>query len=236
MSSQRLEAPLPFDYRIVRSHRRTAAIQIRADAVEVRVPHWVGADWIDGFVRSREQWIRSRLASVRAQRDAHLIEVARGARVPFRGQALRLDWQPGAAAAVAHRDDRLEVTLSRRIRRPQEEVVADQLRQWLQRQATDILCARLWALAAHTGLQPSGVSVRGFRRRWGSCDSRGRIALNWRLVLAHPEAADYVLIHELCHLRHFDHSPRFWQLVARHCAGYRQHQDYFRERACWLEW
>jgi len=237
MSPTRYEAPLPFEYRIIRSQRRrTAAIQIKGDAVEVRVPHWVEEAWIEGFVRERRDWVASRLASVRAQRELHRIDVVQGAAIPFRGRSLRLEWQRGEVTRLEPEGDRLRLTLSRRVRRCEHRVAEETLRSWLLQQAGEVLPARLQALAARTGLAPSGVSVRSFRRRWGSCDNRGGIALNWRLILADPRVADYVLIHELCHLRHFDHSPAFWRLVQRHCPDHRHWQAYLRERGCWLEW
>lgn len=237
MSSSQHEAPLPFEYRIIRSHRRrTAAIQIKGDGVEVRVPHWVDDAWIEGFVRERRDWVASRLASVRAQRDRHRIEVQPGATIPFRGRSLRLEWYRGETTGLEPVDETLQLTLSRRIRRPERAVAEETLRGWLQQQAEEALPARLRALATRTGLLPADVSVRSFRRRWGSCDNRGRIALNWRLILADARVTDYVLIHELCHLRHFDHSPAFWRLVERHCPDHRNCQAYLRERGCWLEW
>lgn len=237
MSPRRYEAPLPFEYRIIRSHRRrTAAIQIKDGAVEVRVPHWVDAAWVEGFVRERRDWVASRLASVRAQWELHRIEVGQGATIPFRGRSLRLEWARGDVTALEADCDTLRLTLSGRIRRCEHTVAEEALRNWLLQQAVEALPMRLEALSAQTGLAPTGVSVRGFRRRWGSCDNRGRIALNWRLILADPRVADYVLIHELCHLRHFDHSPAFWRLVEQHCPDHRQWQVYLRERGCWLEW
>ncbi|GGO75565.1 hypothetical protein GCM10011348_00650 [Marinobacterium nitratireducens] len=237
MSSSQHEAPLPFDYRVVRSRRRrTAAILIKNDRVEVRVPHWVGNDWIAAFVHERRDWIATRLSRVLLQRELHRPEVRDGGLVPYRGRELRLRLCAGNSSTCRVIDDRLEVRLSQRIRRSAEQVADELVRDWLQARAREVLPERLQQLSRETGLVPTGVSVRGFRRRWGSCDNRGGIALNWRLILAEPQAADYVLIHELCHLRHFDHSPRFWQLVGRHCPEHRQWQDYLRERGCWLEW
>lgn len=82
------------------------------------------------------------------------------------------------------------------------------------------LPARLMELAALHGLPAPRVSIRDQRSRWGSCGRDGHICLNWRLVQMPPHVRDYVLIHELMHLRRFDHSPRFWKLVAEACPGY----------------
>jgi predicted metal-dependent hydrolase len=93
------------------------------------------------------------------------------------------------------------------------------------------LPARLLLLASEHGLVVRKVSVRNQKRRWGSCSPDGHICLNWRLVLIPDAVRDYVLIHELMHLRRMDHSPAFWKLVARACPGYQAHRAFLRNRS-----
>ena len=90
----------------------------------------------------------------------------------------------------------------------------------LRQRATRELPARLLELAAAHGLRVSRVSVRNQRWRWGSCSRSGHICLNWRLVPMPPPVRDYVLIHELMHLKRMDHSPAFWRLVAEVCPDF----------------
>jgi predicted metal-dependent hydrolase len=90
------------------------------------------------------------------------------------------------------------------------------------------LPARLLALAARHGLAVSRVSVRNQRWRWGSCSPSGHICLNWRLVTMPDWVRDYVLIHELMHLKRLDHSPTFWKLVAQACPEYQAARRYLR--------
>ena len=85
------------------------------------------------------------------------------------------------------------------------------------------------ALAAQFDLAVTQVSVRNQRARWGSCATGGRISLNWRLVQTPDAVRDYVLIHELMHLRQPNHSARFWALVARACPGYQVSRRWLRE-------
>jgi predicted metal-dependent hydrolase len=92
-------------------------------------------------------------------------------------------------------------------------------RHW-RRQAAEILPARCFALAAQHGLRPVTVRVRNQRSRWGACSARGTITLNWRLVQMPPEVADYVMLHELAHLRQPNHSRRFWREVGSLCPGW----------------
>jgi predicted metal-dependent hydrolase len=103
----------------------------------------------------------------------------------------------------------------------------DERRAWRQRAETE-LPPRLLALAASFGLAVVKVTVRNQRTRWGSCGRDGHITLNWRLVLMPEQVRDYVLIHELMHLRRLDHSPEYWRLVADACPGYREARQWLR--------
>jgi predicted metal-dependent hydrolase len=87
---------------------------------------------------------------------------------------------------------------------------------------------RLLELAGQHGLTVSRISIRNQRSRWGSCSRTGRICLNWRLVTMPAEVRDYVLIHELMHLKRMDHSPKFWKLVAEACPAYKEARAWLR--------
>ena len=101
----------------------------------------------------------------------------------------------------------------------------------LRARAARELPPRLLALAAEHGLQVSRVSIRNQRWRWGSCNRAGHICLNWRLVAMPDPVRDYVLIHELMHLKRMDHSPKFWKLVAAACPDYENARRWLREHA-----
>ena len=78
------------------------------------------------------------------------------------------------------------------------------------------------------GVEYRRIRIGGQRTLWGSCSPRGTLSFNWRLVLAPPEVLDYVVVHELCHLRVPNHSRRFWELVERHRPHWRQQRDWLR--------
>lgn len=98
----------------------------------------------------------------------------------------------------------------------------------LRARAARELPARLFDLAAQHGLTVSRVSIRDQKWRWGSCSRTGHICLNWRLVTMPGPVRDYVMIHELMHLKRMDHSPRFWKLVAAACPGYQSARAWLR--------
>jgi len=107
--------------------------------------------------------------------------------------------------------------------------------QGYRRRALHELPARLRELAARNRLSVSRISVRNQRSRWGSCSPSGHICLNWRLVLMPEAVRDYVLIHELMHLRRLDHSQRFWKLVAAACPEFNKARRWLRENRHTLE-
>lgn len=98
------------------------------------------------------------------------------------------------------------------------------LESWYRSQAWLHLPGRLLKLAKELGTRPTKLTIRSQQTVWGSCSARGTISLNWRLVLLPTVLADYVLAHELCHLRHLDHSSDFWALLSTLDPVYRQHR------------
>ena len=145
-------------------------------------------------------------------------------------------------------DGRLRVTIPRGGSKREAEAFADRHDWWVERQrarmrtvtrfdgdrdATRALAARvlpplLFAWAAKLGLDVALVSVRNQRTRWGSCGRNGRICLNWRLILMPDWVRDYVIVHELMHLRRMDHSPRFWRYVADAYPRWREARGWLR--------
>jgi predicted metal-dependent hydrolase len=105
----------------------------------------------------------------------------------------------------------------------------------LRKRAMRELPARLLTLAGGLGLKVSRVSIRNQRWRWGSCSRNGHICLNWRLVAMPDWVRDYVLLHELMHLKRMDHSPRFWKLVARVCPTFQEARTWLRQHQALLD-
>lgn len=208
-------------YEIVRSKRRkTAAIKVEPGKVRVLVPHWVDDRWIKGWVNEKRAWIERQQQTLDRHAEAFEISIYPGAVLPYLDRKLILSWQFGSRNGAKLEGDILKVTLSRRGHRPEVERVTELVKAWYRQQAAEHLAHRLTHWQQVTGLNPTGLTVKSFRRRWGSCDSRGHISLNWRLIMAPFAQVDYVVVHELAHLKHFDHSTRFWGLVATFVVDY----------------
>ena len=102
------------------------------------------------------------------------------------------------------------------------------LTRWYRRQAESLLKERVKQLAEQTGLRPNQIQIKSYKARWGSCNIKGDIQLNWQLVQATQSINDYVIIHELCHLRQHNHSKAFWDLVGQFDPNFREHRSWLK--------
>jgi predicted metal-dependent hydrolase len=168
----------------------------------------------------------------------HLVRDARARRYVLRVNndgTLRLTlprWGSLAAARRFARGERRWIERERaRLLRRAAPLVPPAERAALKRRALVELPARLRRLAAAHGFEAGRVTIRDQRSRWGSCSPNGDISLNWRLITMPAAVRDYVLLHELAHLREPNHSRRFWRLVSQICPGWRDARQWLREHA-----
>jgi predicted metal-dependent hydrolase len=148
------------------------------------------------------------------------VEWSEGAAFPFLGDPLTLRFA-GGRPGVERVGDELRVSA----RAYDAETVKRAVVRWYKRVAHEHLAARTTTLAHAAGLAPPRVFISPALARWGSCNSRREVRLAWRLVKARPDLVDYVICHELAHLRHMNHSNTFWAEVARQCPDYKRLRD-----------
>lgn len=110
----------------------------------------------------------------------------------------------------------------------------EQLKKWYWNCAERHLREKTRVRARALGVSPNSVSLRDYRSRWGSCGILGDIRYNWRIIIAPPRIVDYVVVHEVCHLRRLDHSPEFWQCVESQFPDYRACRDWLKANAITL--
>jgi len=195
---------------IRRPKRKTASIVIRADnRVEVLAPSRMSATFIAQFVQDKSAWINRKLHFNREVRSAFVAKLFHHGEVfhllgkPY---ALRLQQGKRAIALSEH-----ELLVSHPA--PEPKATEKQISRWYRQQAEAHFKARNRFFAAMLGKCPQSVAVKSYKSRWGSCHHDGRIYFNWRLIMAPEWVIDYVVVHELCHLVHPNHSKQFWSLV-----------------------
>ena len=216
------------EFRVVRARRRSIGIRIGVAGVTVRAPHKAPLRAIEAALREHGPWVRQKLALWQSRRrDIVPARWIPGAPIAYRGQSLSVEVVPDrrkgirvdcAAFSIAHPapDD--------------EPAVAAFAVAWLRRDAQRILSGDVSDLAQRIGAPAPPMKLSSARTRWGSCNAKGEIHLNARLVHLPPELARYVVAHEIAHLVHLDHSPRFWALVA---TLHERHREARRELAQW---
>ena len=169
------------EYEIIRSRRRTMALEVRRDGtVLVRAPQSAGTAAIARFVGSHEAWIAEKQERMRLRAQAHP--------------------EPSAEQAKQYRQ-------------LAERVLPEKVAGW----------------SRVMGVQPTALRISSARTRFGSCSGKNSITFSWRLMQYPDEAVEYVVVHELCHIRHHDHSAAFWAEVARYMPDYRQRREWLKQ-------
>lgn len=209
------------DYLLVRRRgRRGVGLKVDAGGLTVSAPLSIPVSRIEHLVRESESWVLKKMAVWR-ERQVPEASWAEGALVPWLGAALVLRLMPAKRVAVAQEGDTLVVHAPAH----DAATVSKAVVAWYRRMALPHLAHRAFVFSRIAGLAPPRVMLSSAASRWGSCNSRREVRLAWRLMKARPELIDYVVCHELAHLRHMNHSREFWSEVERLCPDYRRLRD-----------
>jgi predicted metal-dependent hydrolase len=217
------------NYTLIRSRRRkkTLSIQVEKDGtVLVRVPLHASQGNIDRFLKEKKQWLLKAIG--RQQKQNH----DRQARAFIPGE--RFDYLGGTyPLEIGERDDSGDaLTFTGReflLRRDALGGVRVLFHLWYQKQARVHLEERVRRFSGLLGLSPAGVAVHNARSRWGSCSPEDRMRFTWRLIMAPPEIIDYVVVHELCHMKIRNHSRDYWELVQSVLPDYKKRRAWLKD-------
>ena len=209
------------DYVLVRRRgRRGVGLKVDYSGLTVSAPASLGMSRVEAAIQESARWIARKLEEWGGRRVPE-ISWADGAPLPWLGESLTLRVAAGKRARAGRIGNALHV--STRSGEPAE--IRRAVTAWYKREALACLRPRVEALARLAGLAPPKVFISPARSRWGSCNSRREIRLAWRLAKAPPRLVDYVICHELAHLRHMNHSRAFWAEVERQCPDHRRLRD-----------
>lgn len=209
-------------YEFARARRRSIGMVVGTEGLSVRAPRWVSVAEVEAALQEKSAWIRAKLVEQheRSRRqEAARIVWQDGASFPFLGETVIVVLDTRVDGAQLRSDEHtlpgvtkltLHVGLPHHAQGAQ---VRDIVQAWLQRQAHRIFVERCQHFAARLGVNMTRMSLSNAQTRWGSAGADGSIRLNWRLVHFSMSTIDYVVAHELAHLREMNHSPRFWDVV-----------------------
>jgi predicted metal-dependent hydrolase len=230
-------------YEFKRGKRRTIGLSVGPDGLSVSAPRWTPVGEVDALLHTKAAWVLEKLQRAR-ERAGELAQArtvwANGAELDFLGQRVRLVLDPahgftqvGAVLekAGAEPPDALATLRLGLAHSASEAQIRDAAQAWLMRQAKRLFTERLDHFAPLLGVRYEKLRLSSAGTRWGSASADGTIRLNWRLIHLKLEMVDYVVVHELSHLRHMDHSPQFWDVVASVLPDHKQRRQALRQSA-----
>jgi len=228
-------------YEIKRARRASIGMVVGVEGLSVRAPKWVSPVDIESALRAKERWICTKLVEQRERAHKQMaarIEWREGALVPWMGESLIIVLDPRVqGAALGDVPSRSEPALPGVPNRvlhvglPQDaepEQIRDAVQAWLQREALACFIDRVAHFAPQLRVEVRQVKLSTAKTRWGSASVDGTIRLHWRLVHFSPSVIDYVVAHELAHLREMNHSPRFWEVVRSVMPDFDAARDHLR--------
>ncbi|MBC7436113.1 MAG: M48 family metallopeptidase [Bdellovibrionales bacterium] len=234
-------------YEFRRGKRRTIGFVVGPEGLVVSAPKWVPLNEVDSALREKSAWVLRKLDEARQRRarmESARIEWKDGTIIPFLGEQVIVVLDPrhafDAVGAVLNTNEADNLTLAGVPRltlhvglphNATTQQIRDAVQAWLMRQAKRVFIARLEHFAPILGVQWRTLSLSSAGTRWGSASADGSIRLNWRLIHFRQPVIDYVVAHELSHLRVMDHSPKFWDTVRTVVPDYAELRSQLKDEA-----
>ena len=211
---------IPID-KFVRSQRKTLSLIIEADGtLTVRAPLRMKEADIQRFIEEKSDWIKRKQARARKEVvPSH--QFTDGETFWYLGKEVPLRFvRDGRPALVMDGTFRLAKSAQPR--------AASVFEAWYKKQARTVLTDRVNFFARKYGFEVSKIRISSARTRWGSCSRKGTLSFTWKLLMASPDVIDYVVVHELCHLRELNHSPSFWAQVEAILPDYKSKRKWLK--------
>ena len=223
---------MPTINKIIRTKRKTIALIIEANGdVIIRAPKRASKREINALVKKHAKWIKKRQAEARKRQDdfpPH--QFAEGEKFFFLGKSYALQYTGAKKSTLRLWGEKLQ--LAKSVQGKAEFLIE----KWYKKEARQIFTERAEFYAQKYGFDYAKIKLSSAKRRWGSCSSIGNINLTWRLVMAPLDIIDYVIVHELCHLREQNHSKKFWAQVAAILPDYKERRKWLKENSARLTW
>ena len=221
-------------YVVKRSARaKYVRLEVRGETgliVVIPKPYKLGQ--LPELLRQKRRWIMEKLAKFGHIPMLSLEKQLRsGDTIPYLGRDLVIVRQQNHAGRDSARLDWERLVVSLRLGNSRLDLL---LEQWYRIQATRLLVKRTDELSARIGVNYNRIVIRGQKTRWGSCSGKGNLSFNWKLMTAPEPVIDYVIIHELAHLKEMNHSESFWELVSEHCPRWRDHKKWLKDHEAQL--
>lgn len=202
---------------VVRGRFKYLRVSVREGRIRVSCPYAVTHEELSEFIEAHAHkvwtWVTEQKSLIRKRQKNSLwrIDLKNGGRLPYLGEVLGIRYKPEVPQTMLS-SDKKELWIKAQPGEREQDILRE-VWQWLRARFDEHVKNRGSYWIDVTSLVPQGVQISLARKRWGSCTRKGVIRLSWRLICLPTEFFDYVFVHELVHLRHFDHSPAFWHCV-----------------------
>lgn len=219
-----------YQARVTRTSRaKTASIKVEEGMVSVVVPKALPIERIERILQEKHQWIIDKIALHKVLITSSEKQFVSGETMPYLGRNYRLKVHAGSFEPVKLVQGRLVVIVPEGSVR--SNLVREALIGWYKHSALLKLREKVRRYAKVMGVTPKSVNIKTFKSRWGSCNPKGDLDFNWIIVMAPNRIVDYVVVHELCHLKQLDHSPLFWKEVERVMPDYAECKEWLKNNA-----
>ncbi len=212
------------------SRRRSISLEVRNAEVVIRAPKGARQSELEKFAFSKEGWVQAKIIEQQlsiARLPRYNYET--GDEFPFLGEKLYLQVSHGSAGMIQKLGGKLTVLTSSRSKLPLKAQVKKQIETWYKKEALILLSMKTRELCDRYGLTCNKVTIRETRSKWGHCTALGDIQYNWKIMLAPVSVVDYLVVHEVCHLQHHNHSKAYWELVKRICPEFERERLWLRD-------
>jgi len=207
--------------------KKTASIKVDDGAVFVIVPFELAETKIDKLLHEKNRWIKEKINLHRKAQAVSDKQYVSGESFTYLGRNYRLKVSKGNYSPAKLSNGRFIITLRQGSDNP--ELIKDSLTYWYKHHAEIKLIEKAKRYAKIIGVEYKSIGIKSYKSRWGSCTSEGQIDFNWKIIMAPNSVVDYVVVHELCHLIHHDHSPKFWKEVEKVMPNYGECKEWLKE-------
>ncbi len=215
--------------KIIRSKRKTVALIVTSDAeLIIRAPIKTPLQYLKDLVNKKTQWIRAKLNEIQKNPKLRTKEFINGESFLYLGEVYKLIIVNNAKEDIKIKDNYIIISASIAMN------VKDVLIKWYKAEAKKKIKERCDIYSKITGYRPNSVKITNAQKRWGSCSSKGTINFSWRLIMATEDVIDYVIVHELVHLKQRDHSRLFWNKVKDTLPDYKIRQKWLKDNGRYL--
>jgi len=225
---------IDFPYQVIRSRRKTAAIHVSSKGVQVRIPLKTSHRFALDFLMSKASWVRTKLAA-QSEKLAEIPHLKIGSTLLWKGNNTPIYFQLGPKLKLSHTDVGFYIEASVE---PTSEQLQKLFTQYFKSQAKEMLIKLTYQQADQMHLlhKLNGVRFRRTKTKWGHCTNKGVIQFNWLIMGAPINVIEYLVVHEVAHLKHPNHQADFWSFVKKYCENYKAEDKWLKENGIKLGW